>query len=486
MTYSLSTNKPQKKFTKNFTLYHMCLLAIIIEGYVVLASEIIAIRQLISFVGSDTPIVAIIISAVLLPMAFGYYNGGQLYKKLSQKNFTVQIRDILIRNATIAAVFLSLALSHIVLSIFFSKIGDIGIESRIAKTFIYSIIFLVTPVYLLAQTTPLISNYFKKHNLSQTAGKMLFSSTVGSFLGAILTSLLLMHLIGVNNTVITTILALSFLVVMLSRKLVSFQTITVLIVSIFVLALNNNYTIGKFGIVSNNQYSTIEVVDVPEEREFESRLLKINNSESSKFTIDPSKQFPYLKYVEKFVLSKLPQDRINNILVIGAGGFSVGTQDTTNNYVYIDIDDSLKEVSEKYFLKHKLSDNKKFVPEPARFFLKRDTEKYDVIILDAYTNIHSIPSQLVTKEYFLDVQKRLNDKGIMIANIISKHNFSDEWSVKIDNTIRSVFSSVNRIPVHTWGPWEDNDSNVIYISYNASKPSQKIYTDNKNSHFLDK
>ena len=161
MTYSLSPNNPQSRLSQSFNLYNMCLLAIIIEGYVVLVSEIIAIRLLISFVGSDTPIVAIIISAVLLPMAFGYYNGGQLYKKISRNNLTVQIRDILIRNAIIASVFLCFGLSYIVIEAFFGQLDNIGIESRITQTAIYSFIFLVTPIYLLAQTTPLISNYFK-------------------------------------------------------------------------------------------------------------------------------------------------------------------------------------------------------------------------------------------------------------------------------------------------------------------------------------
>jgi len=486
MTYSLSPNKPQNKFSQSFNLYNMCLLAIIIEGYVVLASEIIAIRLLISFVGSDTPIVAIIISAVLLPMAFGYYNGGQLYKKLSKKNVTVQIRDILIRNAIIASFFLCFGLSYIVIESFFNQLGKIGIDSRIMQASIYSIIFLITPVYLLAQTTPLISNYFKKHNLSQTAGKMLFSSTVGSFLGAILTSLLLMHFIGVNNTVIATILSLSILVIILSRNIISYNSLTMLLISVLVIALNNNYTMRSFGIVSNNQYSTIEIKEVQKEKEFDSRILRINNSNSSKFTTNPKKQFTYVKFIEKFIISKLPKNKVSNVLVIGAGGFSIGQNDKKNNYTYIDIDQSLLEVSEELLMKQKLSDNKKFVAQPARAFLNNDKEKYDLIILDAYSHILSIPAQLVTHEYFEGVKNRLNKNGVMVANIIAKHNFSDEWSIKIDNTIRNVFGSVNRLPLHKWSPWENKDSNIIYISYNASKPNQKIYTDNKNSHFLDR
>jgi hypothetical protein len=46
--------------------------AIAIEGYVVLAVELVAIRQLTLYGGNATNIVAIVIAAVLLPLAFGY------------------------------------------------------------------------------------------------------------------------------------------------------------------------------------------------------------------------------------------------------------------------------------------------------------------------------------------------------------------------------------------------------------------------------
>ena len=42
------------------------------DGYVVLAVELVAIRQLTPYGGNATDIVAIVIAAVLLPLAFGY------------------------------------------------------------------------------------------------------------------------------------------------------------------------------------------------------------------------------------------------------------------------------------------------------------------------------------------------------------------------------------------------------------------------------
>jgi len=60
---------------------------IFLEGYVVLSAELIAIRLTVPFVGSGTDTVSIIIAAVLMPLAVGYYVGGQ-YKK--RKNTSVR------------------------------------------------------------------------------------------------------------------------------------------------------------------------------------------------------------------------------------------------------------------------------------------------------------------------------------------------------------------------------------------------------------
>ena len=54
---------------------------ILLEGFVVLAFELLAIRQLIPFVGSSTDVVAIVIGAVLMPLSFGYYSGGDFKMK---------------------------------------------------------------------------------------------------------------------------------------------------------------------------------------------------------------------------------------------------------------------------------------------------------------------------------------------------------------------------------------------------------------------
>ena len=93
-------------FSKWSKLTSILFIVIFLEGYIVLASEILAIRQVTSYVGSGADTVSIIIAAVLMPLAFGYYVGGNFKPTFNKKGQWISIRRKLIRNVVIAACFL--------------------------------------------------------------------------------------------------------------------------------------------------------------------------------------------------------------------------------------------------------------------------------------------------------------------------------------------------------------------------------------------
>ena len=182
----------------------------------------------------------------------------------------------------------------------------------------------------------------------------------------------------------------------------------------------------------------------------------------------------------------MPQDKINNILILGAGGFTLGRDDNRNTYTYVDVDKALLSLSEKYFLKEKLSSNKKFEVQDANQFLKEDKTKYDLIILDTYSSGRVIPSELITREYFQRVKNHMQRNGIIVMNLITDASFQTDFSMNLDNTLRSVFPfNLSRQVIGLMNPWQkDEPKNVIYVYYHHANP-QKTYTINQNSSYLD-
>jgi hypothetical protein len=466
-------------------------LVILIEGYVVLASELLVMRQLIPFVGSGTEIIAIIISGVLLPLAIGYEAGGKafprIYKRKQEKQQkTPSIRSILLTNILTSVIILGLGLSYVILEVFFSILGGIGITNRLLQTTLYVSIFLVVPVYLLGQTVPLVSNYFSRERLSEITGKMLFFSTTGSFLGSVFSTIVLMSVIGVHNTVVVTLGLLCMLCFLLSHKKIAAEALLCIPILGMIYVMNSDSTMRALHIVSNNAYNTASIYDVRGEH---STILSLNRSASSKFSKQPEDKFEYIRFIEDHFITPLKNsgDTPYAILIVGAGGFTLGLDDNKNQYTFVDIDPALKDISEKYFLKQKLGPNKKFVAASARAFVNKPDQLYDLIVLDTYTNTFSIPMETTTREYLESIKKLLKPDGVLIANIISKTDFSDVFTVRYDNTFTSVFPNHSRQVVSKPTSTRGREGNIIYTYFHNSFVNDRtIYTDDKNTYSIDR
>ena len=438
------------------------LLIIALEGFAVLAAELVAMRQTISFVGSGSDTFAIIIAAVLIPIAFGYQAGGRFTQR--QKNGSyLSIRKKLIKNITIAAAFLIPALSYFIAMFFFYGVGKIGVHNNLIQLTLYCLLFICPPVYLLGQTVPLISNYFSKQKRAEITGSILCMSTLGSFCGSIITTLFLMQYIGLHNTVTFIFVVLLVPVLILSRK--STRDLTMVMISIIGVAgiLNSPQLMASMDIVKNNKYSTMMVFDDDDGITH----LMINNNDSSMYGPNGEKH-TYIEYAEKITIEALPQDaQPKDVLIIGAGGFTFGHNDEKNNFVYIDIDNDLKKVSEQYLLKEPLKANKSFYALPARAYLNGTDKKFDVILLDAYLGGLSIPEHLVTLEFFEQIKTHLKDDAVLVTNFIVSPNFNNAFSKNIDNTLRAVFPYVSRTDTEDeWDIWTTSKvkhSNFMYV-----------------------
>ncbi len=473
-----------KSLTQTLLLFSV----IVIEGYIVLSSELLAIRQTIPYVGSGTDTVSIIIAAVLMPLAFGYQSGGR-FKPRKILGMFVNVRRKLILNILISASILFFGLSYVFIKEFFEFLPTIGLHDRIAQTTAYCVVFLVIPVYLLGQTVPLISNYFSKEKLSKVTGKILFFSTVGSFLGAVFSTIVLMSMLGVHHTASLNFVLMALLVIMLERKKLSKSVIYVSLIAFIGLYYNSDGSMDNYRMKRNNQYNTI----VAGETAMGDRVMIINGNQSSYYSDDGSKH-AYIEFAEKIAIEPiLHSSRQHDILIVGAGAFTFGHADRneSNQYTYVDIDKDLKDVAERYVLYEPIGENKTFIPKPARGFFNETDKKFDVIYLDAYQAQANIPEHLVTKEFFEEVRSHLKDRGLLIANIIASPNFNNKFSRHLDNTFREVFPHYSRHVIGDYySLWSDSEVSLANIAYvyrhEDNYQMGHIYTDNKNTVFYDK
>lgn len=437
---------------------------ILIEGFVTISLEVLAIRQLIPFFGNSVIITSLIIGIFLLFLALGYWRGGKV-----KADFLNQLS----KNFIFCFFLIGFCLSYLVIAVYYYYMMHV-FQLPAAVILLVYLLFSIAPiVYLLGQTVPLTTNLFnQQRTVASISGQALFISTLGSFFGAVLTSLILFHFLGVGFTVFFNSLLLLLLIFyiqsMSNSKPLLLVALTLVLAGIYYI----NVPVEQVLFVKTNTYANYRI----NEDSF-GKTLEINGSRSS-YKHHNKKGFEYIEFIKNILFSSL-QMKGKDILVIGAGGFSLSYEnDYDNHFTYVDIDGDIKTVAEQHFLQDKIKGH--FIAQDARVFLNKNKKRYDVIITDAYTSESSIPASLFTREYFIQLKSALKENGMMIANVIANPYYQDRFSKNVDNTIQSVFSYCSVSPIY----WYNGPTNIIYLCSNQNGKAS-VYTDDRNTATLD-
>ena len=164
-----------------------------IEGYCSLGAEIIALRRLIPHVGSSIVITAPTIGLFLLALALGYHSGSRV---------AVDYRAVVARNFLISAALMGAGLAG-------GSVNTIFAGSSAGMAYAIFIGSILCPLaWLLGQTVPILTNLMLAQRSGEAAGRALYWSTLGSFLGSVTLSLGVMQLFGVWAAVLLVALIL--------------------------------------------------------------------------------------------------------------------------------------------------------------------------------------------------------------------------------------------------------------------------------------
>lgn len=463
-------------------------LIVFLEWFTTLSVEIIAIREAMPIVWSNTIITSIILWVILLALSYWYYIW---WKIASNSN----------KNKIVKYLFLNLVIASLIYTMFSFPFENIILEGLLNTWLWYtfsillaSFVLFFLPVFLASQTIPLVNELIDYEKKSELMWKLLFFSTIWSFLWSVLTSVLLFPTIWVEKTVIVNWLILSTLAFILTIKyykiLKESRMVIAISLSIFYLYfITTNWESNWNTVYSfNSTHNDIKIVD---SKDWENRYMMLSwwySSWINKFS--KNSIFPY---INEFV-DIIEEEKPKNILIIWWAWFSL--PNIASRYEYIenidvcDIDKTLYEISEKYFLEKKLSEKINFYPLPARYLANikgKEIVKYDLIIVDAYKG-KTIPSQLLTKEFY-DSLKSISNWTITFNFILDKEKKSDFYKKNINTLISSIWDIYSK-DTNNSDYWKTNIivSNKNFNLYDKEKyfNDYDIYTDNKWTQEIDK
>lgn len=442
--------------------------ACFLAGAAMMVIEICAFRLLAPIFGNSVYTWTALIGVILIAFSAGGFLGGRLVDKHAH----LGLLGFLLGGSALLT-FLIPPL-HLGFGQSFSSSGMIG-GSVMLSLFLFAI-----PGALLGAVSPaavrLYSLTQKDTHVGAAAGTISMLGSLGSFVGTFLSGFVLLSHFGVRSIFIgcgVLLVVLALIAFLLNKS--SKKTAGVLAgVAVITAGLGSQAQEqpGKDVLfVGESFYHRIEVSETGSSPH-KQRLLRLDSTPEGAMNPDDGSLVMDYQHYWRLPLLK-DQPKIDSALFIGAGAFgmpeALSREFPEARVDVAEIDPQVIEVGKRFF---KLADHPRVsahAGDARRFLNEHTNQKWDLIFGDAYAGVRSIPSHLVTKEFFQLVADHLTPEGTFVMNAISAAKGERaELLSGLLATLRTVFPHVEAFAVN--GPPQLSQNIIILASRQNWKP----------------
>ncbi len=397
------------------------LFTVFISGMTTLAAELAAGRLIGNVFGTSNLVWASIIGLILIYLTLGYFLGGKwadkdptplaMYRILAWAAFSVGLVPYIAVPVLRSAADAFEALS-------------VGI---LAGSFIVVLILFIVPITLLGTISPyaIRLSVDDATRAGQISGQIYAVSTLGSFIGTFLPTLIFIPTIGTTKTFL--LFGLSLLFVALAglgkfagkKEMLKLMWMPVLLAIIALIFANQSLKTNTGQVYeAESEYNYIQV---QETNGF--TLLRLNDGQGIHSIYHPDTLFyngPWEQFsVGPFFYENRSPDDIHKMAIVGLAAGTAARQATAiyGEDLQIDgfeLDPKIAQVGYEYF--HMGSPNLNVVIGDGRLNLDRSPATYDIIAVDAYRPPY-IPPHMTTLEFFTICASHLTDKGVLTLNV---------------------------------------------------------------------
>jgi len=440
------------------------------SGMSIMAVELCASRLMAPFFGTSTFVWTNIIGIIMIALSIGYLIGGRLADR--KPHLHILLRLLMAASAFLLVLpFVAPPLVRWLASLignFNSSFSFIFFGSLCAIIFLFS-----PPILVMGMTSPfLIRIIARSGHVGDSAGHIFGISTIGSVLGTFLPILVFIPTLGTATTILF-FAAVLFVVAALGFASRRTALLCIAVAIPFLFPMPPIREIPGKVYSTESAYQFIEVFD-----RGPYRYLVYNDAVGFQTAASKISIFTGLYYDYYSLLPLLFESRPRSALIIGLGGGIIANQ---MRQFYpemgvdgVEIDPKVIEIARKYFA---LTDTVKVFNQDGRIFMNLGKRKYDIVIIDAYTQQVYIPFHLTTIEFFNQVKRGLSNEGILAMNISSAKNDSPLLR-SITNTLRLAFSHVYqlRIPdsVDNFVLASDRNINFAFPTVGVEKEMQDM------------
>ena len=390
---------------------------VLICGAVVMVYEITGSRVLAPFIGTSTYIWTSLIGVILGALSLGYWIGGRMADRLPQKGILASA--VLVGSGLIG-------LTTLVKDPLLTGIAAFPVSLEI-KAVLAALVLFAPASIALGFVTPYAVK-LRMDSLGEagsTVGRLYALSTIGSIIGTFSAGFLLLPFLGSNRTLYLITASLFLVTFLLVPFRVDRKIASVLIVLVFAIAGNELTSLAMYRSIAfedvDTEYSRVRVfrsTDPITQRPIEAMTFDPHSTQSAMFADSDELVFEYTKFYH--LIRGLKPD-FQKSLMIGGAGYSfpksyLATYPNASLDV-VEIDPALTEIARRRF---RLQDNDRLriFHEDGRVFLNEsDTAAYDVVLMDAFGSLFSVPYQLTTLEAVSQIHRTLTDNGVVVFNL---------------------------------------------------------------------
>ena len=442
------------------------LFAVFVSGMTTLAAELSASRLLGNVFGTSNLVWASIIGLILIYLTIGYWLGGfwadknptpfAMYRVLAWGAFTLgvvpYIASPVLRTAATAFDGLQFAV--------------------LGGAFVAVLILFIVPITLLGTISPFAIRLSMDDPLHAgvTSGRIYAISTLGSFSGTFLPTLLLIPIIGTTHTFL--LFSLFLLFVAIAGMAINGMKKQAIIHLWMVAALAILAVLGAGQALKNSEGQVYETesaynyIQVLQKNGY--TMLRLTDGQGVQSIYHPDVLF-YGGPWELFLVGPYfsPNTDPTDVQRIGIVGLAAGTTARQAAAIYGDIpidgweiDPVIVAVGRKYF--GMTMPNLNVYIEDGRRGLSVSMEKYDILAVDAYRPPY-IPPHLTTREFFQMAASHLTSEGVLAINV---GRAPEDRSLinGLATTLATVFPSVHIMDI----PGTLNS--MVYATMQSTKP----------------
>ncbi|MFH0911922.1 MAG: fused MFS/spermidine synthase [Planctomycetota bacterium] len=453
--------------------------AVFLCGAALMSLEMVGVRILNVYFGSTIYVWGAIIGIFLGALSLGYWLGGIL----ADRSPRLPVLGVVILLSA-ASIFVIPWLAK-PLCLALGRVESFGPR---LQALLGSLALYFVPSVLMGMVSPFAVRLAAQEvrGLGRVAGRLYALSTLGSIAGTFLTAFVLVEFMGTRATVLSlgALLVLTALVTLERPQSRLFAAIggACLAVPAYYGTRGSSLSLpGDYAILEEFDSAYHHVIVARGTYEgVRSNVLFFNRLTQSAIELDEegNPRRPVVStcgYTDMLHLGMLFRDRPpKSLLVIGGGG-GVGPMVFRQDYAdleridVVEIDPGVLRMARKHFgFPAEGSDPAiRAHVKDGRLFVQASRDRYDYIVLDAFSGGGRIPGHLLTREFFEGIDRILAPGGVVVLNVIAAIEGQGGALFRaVLKTLEAVYPQVYVFPRDYHGKRMEN---VIFVATRAGE-----------------